>query len=176
MPIKACADKIKKEMARFGNPPVFPVEEEVKDEEIADFANTDHWLEYFPPRCMSDCKRMGLHVDWRRSFITTDVSPFYDSFVRWQFLRLKERNAIKFGKRYTIFSPRDGQPCMDHDRSSGEGVGPQEYSLIKMKVTGPLTGKLASEAGDDVWSDKLLGQARHEVRGRETELRRGVGV
>ena len=26
-----------------------------------------------------------------------------DSFVRWQFVRLKERNKIKFGKRYTIF-------------------------------------------------------------------------
>jgi len=192
MPIKACADKIKKEIERFGNPPVFPVEEEVKeevvekefvikdkskgkkskaaakqgagkyqwqimkslgmkDEEIAKFADTDHWLEYFPPLCMADCKRMGLHTDWRRSFITTDVSPFYDSFVRWQFIRLKERNAIKFGKRYTIYSPRDGQPCMDHDRSSGEGVGPQEYSLIKMKVTGPLTGKLASLAGDSVF-------------------------
>ena len=192
MPIKACADKIKKEIERFGNPPVFPVEEEVKeevvekefvikdkskgkkskaaakqgagkyqwqimqslgmkDEEIAKFADTDHWLEYFPPLCMADCKRMGLHTDWRRSFITTDVSPFYDSFVRWQFIRLKERNAIKFGKRYTIYSPRDGQPCMDHDRSSGEGVGPQEYSLIKMKVTGPMTGKLASLAGDSVF-------------------------
>ena len=45
----------------------------------------------------------GLHVDWRRSFITTDKNPFYDSFVRWQFVRLKERNKIKFGKRYTIF-------------------------------------------------------------------------
>ena len=193
MPIKACADKIKKEMERFGNPPVFPVEEEevkeevvekefvikdkskgkkskaaakqgsgkyqwqimkslgMKDEEIAEFGNTDHWLEYFPPRCMADCKRMGLHVDWRRSFITTDVSPFYDSFVRWQFLRLKERNAIKFGKRYTIFSPRDGQPCMDHDRSSGEGVGPQEYTLIKMKVTGAFTGKLSALSGENVF-------------------------
>ena len=27
---------------------------------------------------------------------------------------------------------------MDHDRSSGEGVGPQEYTLIKMKVLDPL--------------------------------------
>ena len=192
MPIKACADKIKKEMEAFGNPPVFPVEEEVKeevvekdfipkdkskgkkskaaakqgsgkyqwqimkslgmkDEEIAQFADTDHWLEYFPPLCMQDCKRMGLHVDWRRSFITTDVSPFYDSFVRWQFLRLKERNAIKFGKRYTIYSPKDGQPCMDHDRSSGEGVGPQEYTLIKMKVTGQMKGKLAPLAKENIF-------------------------
>ena len=26
------------------------------------------------------------------------------------------------------------QPCADHDRSSGEGVGPQEYTLIKLAV------------------------------------------
>ena len=28
MPIKACADKLKREMEDFGNPPVFPQEEE----------------------------------------------------------------------------------------------------------------------------------------------------
>lgn len=77
---------------------------------------------------------MSGQVDWRRSFITTDVNPYYDSFVRWQFLRLRERGKVEFGKRYTVFSPRDGQPCMDHDRSSGEGVGPQEYTLIKMRL------------------------------------------
>ena len=27
---------------------------------------------------------------------------------------------------------------MDHDRASGEGVGPMEYSLIKMKILDPL--------------------------------------
>jgi len=193
MPIKACADKIAREMKLYGNPPVFPIEEEtvpevvekedvvikdkskgkkskaaakqgsgkyqwqimkslgMSDEEIAKFGSTDHWLEYFPPLCMQDCKRMGLHVDWRRSFITTDVSPFYDSFVRWQFIRLKERNKIKFGKRYTIFSPLDGQPCMDHDRSSGEGVGPQEYTLIKMQVVSDFKGKISKLQGEKVF-------------------------
>ena len=73
-------------------------------------------------------------MDWRRSFITTDVNPFYDSFVRWQFETLRDLNKIKFGKRYSIYSPLDGQPCLDHDRSSGENVLPQEYTLIKMKV------------------------------------------
>lgn len=42
---------------------------------------------------------VNSQVDWRRSFITTDVNPFYDSFVRWQFLTLKDRKKIKFGKR-----------------------------------------------------------------------------
>ena len=48
--------------------------------------------------------------------------------------RLKALNKIKFGERYTIYSPLDGQPCMDHDRASGEGFGPQEYTGIKLKV------------------------------------------
>jgi leucyl-tRNA synthetase len=81
-------------------------------------------------------------VDWRRTFITTNENPFFDSFVRWQFLRLRDNNKIKYGKRYTVFSPKDNQPCMDHDRAKGEGVGPQEYTLIKMKVIKPYPEKL----------------------------------
>jgi len=41
-----------------------------------------------------------LKVDWRRTFITTDANPYYDSFVRWQFIRLKERDKVQFGKRF----------------------------------------------------------------------------
>jgi len=37
-------------------------------------------------------------------------------------------------RRNTIYSPLDKQPCADHDRSSGEGVNPQEYTLVKMEV------------------------------------------
>lgn len=76
-------------------------------------------------------------VDWRRKFITTDANAFYDSFIRWQFNHLKARKKIMYGKRYTIFSPVDNQPCMDHDRSSGEGAGPMEYTLIKMELQTP---------------------------------------
>ncbi|XP_049302651.1 leucine--tRNA ligase, cytoplasmic [Bactrocera dorsalis] len=176
MPIKACADKLKREMEDFGYPPKFPTDDtpaeieeptqgdipkdkskgkkskavaktaaakyqwqimqslRLTDEEIKCFADTEHWLNYFPPLAIKDLKNLGIHVDFRRTFITTDANPFFDSFVRWQFLHLKNRGKIMYGKRYTIYSPKDGQPCMDHDRSSGEGVGPQEYTLIKMKV------------------------------------------
>ena len=53
-------------------------------------------------------------------------------------------------KRYAVFSPLDGQPCADHDRASGEGVGPQEYTLIKMKVL-ELHGALSALQGRDVY-------------------------
>ena len=48
--------------------------------------------------------------------------------------KLYDMGKVKFGERYTIYSPKDGQPCMDHDRSEGEALGPQEYTAIKMEV------------------------------------------
>lgn len=195
MPIKACADKLKREISEYGLPPQFPAVEEEEEntsetpvpstapvdkskgkkskqiaktgagkyqwqimlslgipiEEIPKFADAEYWLQYFPPRAKEDLQKMGLKVDWRRSFITTDANPYYDSFVKWQFYRLKERGKIKFGKRHTIYSPKDGQPCMDHDRYSGEGVGPQEYTLIKMKVLTPYPPKLKKFEGKSVY-------------------------
>jgi leucyl-tRNA synthetase len=104
MPIKACADKLKREMETYGCPPVFPTEEAVvevvdtssdpiikdkskgkkskvlakagtakfqwqimlslglKDDEIKQFADPLHWLEYFPPLAVSDLKSIGIHV------------------------------------------------------------------------------------------------------------------
>jgi leucyl-tRNA synthetase len=106
----------------------------IPDEEIPKFTDPNYWLEYFPPYGVSDLSRFGLGVDWRRSFITTDKNPYYDSFIQWQFRRLKSLGKIKFGNRPTIFSARENQPCADHDRRSGEGVGPQEYTLIKLRV------------------------------------------
>uniref|UniRef100_A0A2K5WNY4 Leucine--tRNA ligase, cytoplasmic n=1 Tax=Macaca fascicularis TaxID=9541 RepID=A0A2K5WNY4_MACFA len=194
MPIKACADKLKREIELYGCPPDFPDEEEEEEEtsvktediiikdkakgkkskaaakagsskyqwgimkslglsdtEIVKFSEAEYWLDYFPPLAIQDLKRMGLKIDWRRSFITTDVNPYYDSFVRWQFLTLRERNKIKFGKRYTIYSPKDGQPCMDHDRQTGEGVGPQEYTLLKLKVLEPYPSKLSGLKGKNIF-------------------------
>lgn len=106
----------------------------VKKEEIHKFADPNYWLNYYPPICERDLNAFGARIDWRRRFCTTDVNPYYDAFVRWQMVRLKQKNKIQYGKRYTVYSPRDGQPCMDHDRSKGEGVGPQEYTALKLLV------------------------------------------
>ena len=180
MPIQAAANKLKNEIATYGNPPQFPedkppstdersglpregdgrVRQEgqgqkgqdgpegrrhsyqwqalekmgIPSNEIAAFAEPYRWLDYFPPYGVSDLKKFGASIDWRRSFVTTDKNPYYDSFVRWQFLKLKEGDRIAYGKRANVYAVKDAQCCADHDRSSGEGVGPQEYTLIKLKV------------------------------------------
>lgn len=51
----------------------------------------NYWLRYFPPLAQRDLTAMGCGVDWRRSFITTDMNPYYDSFTRWQFWTLKRQ-------------------------------------------------------------------------------------
>ena len=156
MPIKACADKLKREIETYGCPPVFEdageddsggAQEEVNngpvdptkftakkskalakkgagasqweilkmsgipEEDIPAFADSMHWLEFFPPLAKRDIALMGCGVDWRRSFITTDVNPFYDSFVRWQFETLLRNGKVVKDKRYAVYSPLDGQVC-----------------------------------------------------------------
>ncbi|KAJ3041618.1 cytosolic leucyl tRNA synthetase [Rhizophlyctis rosea] len=199
MPIKACADKLKKEVEMFGKDfsgyKPEPVVEEapepaptngdaptdptkivkkhgkaaakntglkyqfqimksmgVPTEEIAQFADPTHWLYYFPPLAVEDLKKLGMHVDWRRSFFTTDINKYFDSFVRWQFNKLRSSTPprVAFGERYTIYSPLDGQPCMDHDRSTGEGVGVQEYTGIKLRVLLEDVQKQSEEQRDKV--------------------------
>ncbi|KAL8335502.1 hypothetical protein RB598_009606 [Gaeumannomyces tritici] len=125
----------------------------IPKQEIHRFADSQYWLDYFPPLCEAHLKATGSRIDWRRQFVTTDANPYYDAFVRWTMNRLREANKIKFGKRYTIYSVKDGQPCMDHDRGEGEGVGPQEYTALKLKViewapqaAAAIEGKLPSGA------------------------------
>mmetsp|Transcript_51695 Transcript_51695/g.76612 ORF Transcript_51695/g.76612 Transcript_51695/m.76612 type:complete len:1090 (-) Transcript_51695:77-3346(-) len=106
----------------------------VDPEEIPNFVDPYYWLQHFPPIGVDHLKNFGAGVDWRRSFITTAVNPYYDAFIRWQFNVLRSKEKILFGKRNNVYSILDGQVCADHDRSEGEGVGPQEYVLIKLKV------------------------------------------
>jgi leucyl-tRNA synthetase len=103
-------------------------------EEIHKFADAHYWLRYFPQLWKKHLTEFGCGIDWRRSFVTTDANPYYDSFVQWQMRRLRDMGKIQFGKRYTVYSPKDGQPCLDHDRQSGEGVLVQEYTALKCKV------------------------------------------
>ena len=106
----------------------------VADEDLYKFKDPEFWLTYFPPYAQSDLEKLGINIDFRRSFITTEKQKYYDKFIEWHMKKLKEHNFIDFGKRNAIFSMSENQPCADHDRSTGEGLGPQEYTIIKMQL------------------------------------------
>ncbi|RCV18799.1 hypothetical protein SETIT_3G332400v2 [Setaria italica] len=123
----------------------------LEDGEIAKFQDPYHWLTHFPTLAKEVLKKFGLGCDWRRSFVTTDMNPYYDAFVKWQMRKLKKLGKVVKDMRYTIYSPLDGQPCADHDRAIGEGVQPQEYVLIKMKVISPFPPRLKALEGRKVY-------------------------
>lgn len=124
----------------------------VPEDEIPQFQDALHWLGYFPPIGVDHLHNFGAGIDWRRSFITTFVNPYYDAFIRWQFEVLREKEKILFGKRNNVYSLVDGQVCADHDRSEGEGVGPQEYVLIKLQVLEPDHGQERHKKMSDLLS------------------------
>jgi leucyl-tRNA synthetase len=106
----------------------------VEAKDMEPFKEPEYWVHYFPPTYGVDLARFGMPSDFRRSFVTTSINPYYDKFIRWQFNKLKKGEKIGFGKRPTIYSNVDGQACMDHDRAEGEGVAPQEYTAIKLEL------------------------------------------
>ncbi len=103
-------------------------------EEIPRFADPLHWIEVFPAATMEDLKHLGAAIDWRRSFITTELNPPYDAFVRWQFRKLKEGGYVKIDRHPVIWCPNDQAPIGDHDRLEGEGVTPQAFTLLKFPL------------------------------------------
>ncbi|KAF0915660.1 hypothetical protein E2562_037719 [Oryza meyeriana var. granulata] len=149
MPIKASADKLSREMQQYGYPPVFPELEDDSSAEVAGGSQADHAASVVPDKFKSkkskaaskeDLKAFGLGCDWRRSFITTDMNPFYDAFVRWQMRKLKKMGKVVKDMRYTIYCPLDGQPCADHDRASESIEGPRKTNLLRKLSGSDLIG------------------------------------
>ncbi|KRH92888.1 Leucyl-tRNA synthetase, partial [Pseudoloma neurophilia] len=103
--------------------------------DIEPFKNPYYWLEYFSPLAQDHLIKFHSYINWNHSFITTEYNPFYDSFVKWQFDKLK--NFISYGKKETIYCTKTNQPCLDHDRKSGEGVIPVKVN-IKMLKSGDI--------------------------------------
>jgi len=169
-PIVACANKVTKEMEAFTKEMELESTSQlgileamgVSRSEFGYFQDPNYWIDYFPKVAKEDLKRFGISADLNRSFITTEINPHYDSFIRWQFERLRLAGVLEYGKRFMIYSPDTCQPCSDHDRSVGEGIEPKEYTLIKLKLdsmdnTYLLAGTLRPEimyGQTNVWINK----------------------
>ncbi|NOQ54147.1 MAG: class I tRNA ligase family protein [Thermoplasmata archaeon] len=108
----------------------------VPQEHIAKMGDPVYWTEYFPKVTKEFVSALGASIDWRRSFITTQLNPYYDSFVRWQFNRLYEQGLVVKGVHPVIWCPKDNSPVGDHARIEGEGETPQEFTLLKFPVEG----------------------------------------
>ncbi|MBN2368333.1 leucine--tRNA ligase, partial [Candidatus Woesearchaeota archaeon] len=104
------------------------------EEQIKKFEEPEAWVRYFPKEAQKDFTAMGYSIDWRRQFITTELNPHYDRFIRWQFRKLRAGRYVLKGKFPVVWDPVENNPVGDHARLEGEGETPQEYVLVKHKM------------------------------------------
>lgn len=106
----------------------------IPEDDIANFVNPEKWVEYFPSLGLKHIKELGIMCDTRRSFVTTEINPFYDAFVKWQFTKLHDMGYLKFGTRNSIYSEGLNIQCQDHDRSVGEGIQNSNYKICQINI------------------------------------------
>ncbi len=105
-----------------------------KQSDINKFKKDPKYLVYFFMQKWEDAlKRSGMSIDWRRSFVTTALTPAYSRFVEWQYNTLRKKGYVVQGTHPVIWCPKDLSPTGDHDRLEGEGESPQDYVLLKFK-------------------------------------------
>jgi len=103
----------------------------VKKEDIPKFEDPKYWIKFFSKTWIEDLKTSGCSIDWRRKFITTELNPPYDKFIKWQYNKLNENGNIIKSSHAVVYCPNCKYPIGDHDRKEGEGVTPEEVTLIK---------------------------------------------
>ncbi|MCI0614331.1 class I tRNA ligase family protein, partial [bacterium] len=106
--------------------------------DIEAFKDPIHWIKTFSKGAEKDLNEYGLAIDWRRTFITTDLNPRYDKFIKWQFNTLKKKGLVTQGEHPVVWCSKENTPVGDHARSEGEGETPQEMVVLKFKADGHI--------------------------------------
>lgn len=104
----------------------------VPEDELKKFVDPLYMAQYYTDEGHSIARRIGFSIDWRREFNT--VMPTYQKFIEWQYMVLRELGYVTRGTHPVVWCPKDQSPTGDHDRQVGEGVTPEEYTLIKYKL------------------------------------------
>lgn len=91
-------------------------------------------VEFWKKHWVEDLNLAGFSIDWRRTFITTSLTPTYSRFIEWQYNTLKKAGYVAQGTHPVIWCPHCQSPTGDHDRLEGEGESPIEYVLLKFEL------------------------------------------
>jgi leucyl-tRNA synthetase len=104
----------------------------VPEDELKKFVDPLYMATYYTNDGRIAAKKIGFSVDWRREFNT--IMPTYQKFIEWQYENLRAKGYVTKGTHPVVWCPKCQSPTGDHDRQVGEGVTPEEYTLIKFKL------------------------------------------
>jgi leucyl-tRNA synthetase len=141
-PLVAAADRLSK-----GDPAIvreFVELEHVPKDDLQKFYDPVYMAKYYSDEGRQSLKRLGLSIDWRREFHTTDLEPTFSKFVIWQMNKLREKGYITRGTHPVVWCPHDQSPTGDHDRLEGEGVTWEEFILVLFPLESESNLKLVA--------------------------------
>lgn len=101
---------------------------------IEKFTDPAYISRYYTEENRKVIRAIGFSVDFRREFYTTDLHPYYSKFITWQYLTLKKKGYVVKGKHPVVWCPHCNSATGDHDRLIGEGVSPEEYTLVYFRI------------------------------------------
>ncbi|WP_330630496.1 leucine--tRNA ligase [Halocatena halophila] len=80
----------------------------------------------------ANMEALGLSIDWRRTFTTTDER--YQRFITWQYETLNDRGLLERGLHPVSYCIEQDTPVTTHDILVGDDVESQEYTLLKFET------------------------------------------
>ena len=107
----AIAESIKrrdKDMIEF-----FKTVYDIPEDKISELSDALKLAEYFKAEMMDTAKKIGLSIDWRRPFTTTD--PRFEKFVQWQLRKLNDLGYLITEEGIVGYCPYDNFPVGMHD-------------------------------------------------------------
>ncbi|MCY3412862.1 MAG: leucine--tRNA ligase [Candidatus Heimdallarchaeota archaeon] len=103
----------------------------ISEKDISKFTNPEYIVEYFMNEWIQTNTKLGLAIDWRRKFVTTQMTPVFSKFIEWQYRKLKTDGYVIQGSHPVIWCPNCGNPTGDHDRLKGEGARVVDFIMLK---------------------------------------------
>jgi len=105
-----------------------------QDELIETFKNPENIANFFSQTIEESLDSVGMSITYERQFTTGE--PLYNSFIQWQYEKLKENGLLKQGKYPILYSAADENAVGEDDIKDGDidKVGLSEMTLIYAKL------------------------------------------
>lgn len=88
-------------------------------------------IRYFMKTTEETCRKLGVAVDWRRKFVTTQLTPTFSKFIEWQYRKLHSMGYVIQDSHPVIWCPSCKSPTGEHDRLEGDDARIVDFVLIK---------------------------------------------
>ncbi len=106
----------------------------IPKEKMEEFKDPYNIVRYFMKTTEDTCRNLGVAVDWRRKFVTTQLTPTFSKFIEWQYRKLHSMGYVVQASHPVIYCPSCKSPTGEHDRLEGDDARIVDFVLLYFYV------------------------------------------